>query len=148
MQTQHIISRRSVLSLCAGYSIALMGLLSPTWVSAQESGSDNKTTPTQQMDHSKMGGKHNDIKTTPTQQMDHSKMGDMHMDGMSMTGNTDYDFAVNMRKHHQMGIDMMQPEIKNGKDPKMVQMAKDMVATQKKEIAVLDQWIAANKKPK
>jgi uncharacterized protein (DUF305 family) len=34
-------------------------------------------------------------------------MGGMkHMEGMSMTGDADYDFAANMRKHHQMAVEM------------------------------------------
>lgn len=87
-------------------------------------------------------------KTQSSQKMDHSKMGDMkHMDGMSMTGDADHDFAVNMRKHHQMALPMLEDEIKKGKDPKMVQMAKDMMATQKKEITELDKWIQSHKKP-
>lgn len=79
--------------------------------------------------------------------MDHSKMDGMKgMGDMPMTGDVDYDFAAKMRKHHQMAIDMSQAELKNGKDPKMLQMAKDVIAAQKKEIAVLDQWMAAHHK--
>lgn len=69
------------------------------------------------------------------------------MGGMSMTGDVDYDFAANMRMHHQMAVEMSQAELKNGKNPEMLRMAKDIIAAQKKEIAVLDQWIKANKKP-
>ena len=47
----------------------------------------------------------------------------MDMSAMSMTGDADYDFAVNMRKHHQMALDMAQKELKNGKDVQMKQMA-------------------------
>jgi uncharacterized protein (DUF305 family) len=80
--------------------------------------------------------------------MDHSKMGMKHMDGMSMTGDTDYDFAANMRMHHQMAVDMSEAELKNGENPEMLQMAKSIIAAQKKEIAELDRWLAAHKKPK
>ena len=48
-------------------------------------------------------------KSMTTGQMDHSKMG-----GMSMTGDVDYDFAANMRMHHQNALDMSQAELKNG----------------------------------
>ena len=79
--------------------------------------------------------------------MDHSKMDGMkHMDGMSMTGDVDYDFAANMRMHHQMAVDMSQAELKNGKDPQMLEMAKNIIAAQKKEIATLDRWMEAHKK--
>lgn len=84
----------------------------------------------------------------PADGMDHSKMGGMkHMEGMSMTGNADYDFAVNMKMHHQMALEMAKAEIKDGKNPQMVKMAKSIVASQTKEIAAFDKWLAANKKP-
>ena len=92
--------------------------------------------------------KEHDDTSMPIKQMDHSKMGGMkHMEGMSMTGDVDYDFAANMRMHHQMAVDMSQAELKNGKNPQMLQMAKDIIAAQKKEITVLDQWMKAHKKP-
>lgn len=76
-------------------------------------------------------------------------MGGMkHMDGMSMTGDADYDFAANMRKHHQMAVDMSEAQLKKGKDADMLKMAKSIIAVQKKEIAELDRWLAAHKKPK
>lgn len=87
-----------------------------------------------------------DAKSMPSDH--HSKMGGMkHMDGMSMTGDADYDFAANMRMHHQMAVDMSQAQLKNGKDPEMLKMAKDIIAAQKKEITALDRWLAAHKKP-
>lgn len=76
-----------------------------------------------------------------TGQMDHSKM-----DGMTKTGDVDYDFAANMRQHHQMAVDMSQAELKTGKDPQLLRMAKEIIVTQNKEIAVLDKWITANQK--
>ncbi|PMV97108.1 DUF305 domain-containing protein [Pseudomonas sp. GW456-12-10-14-TSB6] len=85
--------------------------------------------------------------------MDHSKkdgmkdMGGMkHMEGISMTGDVDYDFAANIRMHHQMAVHMSQAELKNGKDPQMLQVAKDIIAAQKKENAVFDRWMKAHKK--
>ncbi|EIT67763.1 MULTISPECIES: DUF305 domain-containing protein [Hydrocarboniphaga] len=76
-------------------------------------------------------------------------MGGMkHMDGMSMTGDADYDFAANMRKHHQMAVDMSEAQLKKGKDADMLKMAKSIIVAQKKEIAELDRWLAAHKKPK
>ena len=65
--------------------------------------------------------------------------------GMSMTGNADYDFAANMKMHHQMGIQMAKTQIKNGKNPEMLKMAKAIVANQTKETATLDTYLAANK---
>ena len=84
--------------------------------------------------------------------MDASKMTGMkdtgamkHMDGMSMTGDKDYDFAANMRMHHQMAVEMSDAEVKNGKDPRMIRMAKEISSAQKKEIAEFDRWMAAHK---
>lgn len=74
-----------------------------------------------------------------------NKDGDSSM--MSMTGDADYDFAVNMRKHHQMALDMAQKELKNGKDAQLKQMANDIIASQTKEIAAFDQWVKAHPKP-
>jgi uncharacterized protein (DUF305 family) len=77
-------------------------------------------------------------------------MNGMHMKNMSdmsMTGDVDYDFAVNMRKHHQMGIDMANAQLKHGKNPIMLHMAKDIIAAQKKEIILFDQWIVVHKPP-
>lgn len=90
----------------------------------------------------------------PADSMDHSKMSGMknmdgmkHMEGMSMTGNADYDFAMNMKMHHQMGLEMAQAEVKNGKNAQMVKMAKTIVAAQTKEVAAFDRWLAAQPKP-
>lgn len=94
-----------------------------------------------------------DSQSMASEPMDHSKMdmknmsGMKHMDGMSMTGDADYDFAANMRMHHQMAVDMSEAVLKNGKNPQLLQMARDIITAQKKEIAVFDQWMAAHKKP-
>ena len=86
----------------------------------------------------------------PAASMNPSKMSDMKgmdsMKGMSMTGDADYDFAVNMKMHHQKALDMAQSEVKDGKNPQMVKMAKSIVASQTKEIAEFDRWLAANPK--
>ncbi len=116
-QTRNSRSHRSVLSICAVAIAAAFMATIPLWANAD------------------------DTKPMPAGQMDHSKM-----DGMSMTGATDYDFAANIREHHKRAIDMAQAELKNGKNPQMLQMAKDIIAAQGKEIAVLDQWLEAHKK--
>ncbi|MBC7608669.1 MAG: DUF305 domain-containing protein, partial [Polaromonas sp.] len=53
---------------------------------------------------------------------------------MKSTGNTDVDFAMMMRVHHQSAITMAEAELQNGKDPQMRVMAKDIIRAQKKEI--------------
>ena len=77
--------------------------------------------------------------------MDHSRMGnaDAHA-GMSMTGDVDYDFAVNMRKHHQMALMMAEAQLSNGEDATLRAMATQITAAQKQEIAELDRWIGAH----
>lgn len=69
-----------------------------------------------------------------------------HMDAMKSSGDIDHDFATMMRIHHQGAVDMAELELKKGKDPKMQQMAKDIIAAQNKEIAEFDQWLAQHKK--
>lgn len=77
----------------------------------------------------------------------HSSMKTMmkNMEGMKMSGDTDKDFAMMMRMHHQGAIDMAQIELKNGKDEKLHKMAKKMIEAQQTEIKELDQWLAKYK---
>ncbi|WP_237174025.1 DUF305 domain-containing protein [Paracandidimonas lactea] len=69
------------------------------------------------------------------------------MDAMKPSGDIDYDFAAMMRVHHQGAVDMAELELKKGQDPEMKQMAKEIIAAQKKEIAKFDEWLAAHPKP-
>lgn len=78
--------------------------------------------------------------------MHSSMMGTMKgMDSMKMSGDTDRDFAMMMKMHHQGAIDMAQMELKSGKDPKMKEMAKRIIEAQNKEIKEFDQWLAKGK---
>jgi len=78
--------------------------------------------------------------------MDHSKMTGMpHMEGMSMTGDVDVDFAKNMRMHHQMAVTMARAQIKNSKDAQLIKLSRTIITAQNKEIATLDAWLNANK---
>ena len=70
------------------------------------------------------------------------------MDGMQkmqMSGDTDKDFAMMMKIHHQGALDMAQMELTHGKSPIMKAMAKNIIAAQKKEIAQFDRWLATQK---
>ena len=69
------------------------------------------------------------------------------MSSMAMTGNPDVDFAMMMRMHHQGAIDMAQAELKNGKEPQMRKIAQSIVASQKKEIAQFDRFLAKHAHP-
>jgi len=78
-------------------------------------------------------------------QMDRATIVMQPMIAMSMTGNVDYDFAANMRNHHQMAITMAQAQLSNGKDSDMRQMAEDIIEAQKEEVAMFDEWMKDNK---
>ena len=72
----------------------------------------------------------------------------MGMDGMQkmqMSGDTDKDFAMMMKMHHQQALNMAEMELANGKSPEMMTMAKQIIAAQKKEIAQFDKWLAKQK---
>lgn len=79
-------------------------------------------------------------------EMRDSMMGMMKsMDAMKMSGDTDRDFAMMMKMHHQGAIDMAQIELKNGKDAEMRAMAKGIIEAQRKEIKEFDEWLAKRK---
>ena len=84
--------------------------------------------------------------TSGSDEMKHAMM--MGMDSMQklpISGNTDKDFAVMMKMHHQQGVDMATVEVAQGKSPVMKTMAKQMIAAQNKEITLFDQWLAKQK---
>jgi uncharacterized protein (DUF305 family) len=56
------------------------------------------------------------------------------MESMPMSGDTDHDFAMMMRTHHQSAVDMAEIELRTGKDPTLRSMAKNIISSQKKEI--------------
>lgn len=62
---------------------------------------------------------------------------------MFATGNVDFDYAVNLRMHHQLAVELSQEQLRNGKNPKLRSMAIQLIAAHKKEISVLDRWIAS-----
>jgi uncharacterized protein (DUF305 family) len=75
-----------------------------------------------------------------------SMMGMMkNMESVKTSGDTDRDFAMMMKIHHQGAIDMAQLELKNGKDATMRAMAKRIIEAQQKEIKEFDQWLAKGK---
>ena len=72
----------------------------------------------------------------------------MGMDGMqkmTMSGDTDKDFAMMMKMHHQQALNMAEMELASGKSPEMKAMAKQIMVAQKKEIAQFDKWLAKQK---
>jgi uncharacterized protein (DUF305 family) len=81
-----------------------------------------------------------------SQQMHQQMMGGMQkMQGMQPSGDTDKDFAMMMRMHHQSAVEMAQLELKEGKSPELKSMARKIIQSQKKEIAQFDKWLALHK---
>ena len=68
-----------------------------------------------------------------------------NMESMKPSGDTDKDFAMMMKMHHQGAIDMAEMELKNGKDATLRSMAKKIIKDQQKEIKDLDKWLAKQK---
>ncbi len=66
------------------------------------------------------------------------------MMSMPMTGKPDVDFAMSMREHHMGAIEMAQWQLDHSSDPKMKEMARKIIADQKKEIAQFDLFLARN----
>lgn len=64
------------------------------------------------------------------------------MDSIRMTSNFDIDFANTMMVHHQAAIDMSELEIAEGGDMKIIGMAKNIITSQKIEIAQLKNFAA------
>lgn len=67
------------------------------------------------------------------------------MENMKMSGDTDKDFAMMMKMHHQKALDMAQMELDHGKSPEMKKMAKQIIVAQKKEVAQFDRWLDKHK---
>ena len=70
---------------------------------------------------------------------------DTMMAGMTAkpTGDPDRDFVTMMLPHHAGAVDMAQVELKYGKDPALLKMAKDIVDSQTREIGAMRDWQTA-----
>ena len=92
--------------------------------------------PGMQHEHMQSGGSDGSMKMHMVMQDSQKKMNDMQM-----SGDTDHDFAMMMRAHHQAGIDMAQAEVDSGKDPEMIKEAKKIIASQREDIQKFDAWL-------
>lgn len=72
-------------------------------------------------------------------------MGMEGMQKMTMSGDTDKDFATMMKMHHEQALNMAEMQLAHGKSPEMKTMAKQIIVGQKKEIAQFDRWLAKQK---
>ena len=85
-------------------------------------------------------------KTQPASTTDYmvamAKMG-QHM-SITYSGNADNDFVAGMIPHHEGAIDMARIELKYGKNPQIRKLARDIIAAQTKEIALMNAWQAGH----
>ncbi|MDB5785791.1 DUF305 domain-containing protein [Caballeronia mineralivorans] len=101
----------------------------------------------QGMDMSASSGSQSDSASTKEfQAADHSMMSGMS--GVQYTGDADHDFVAHMIPHHQGAVAMAKVELKYGKDAKLRALAKEIIASQDKEIAFMKQWLAAHPQKK
>ena len=63
---------------------------------------------------------------------------------LTPSGNADKDFARMMLAHHQGAVAMAEVELRYGKDPELRTLATNIVASQTKEIAQMQSWLAAH----
>ena len=75
------------------------------------------------------------------------EQGHQHMMSMPMTGKPDIDFAMMMRMHHLAGIRMAEAELRDGKEAKTRDMARKIIASQKKEIREFENFLAKHGHP-
>jgi len=67
------------------------------------------------------------------------------MNNMQMTGNTDKDFAMMMKPHHESAVKMAEDELSHGKQPEVKKMAQKMIVDQSKEISDFKAWLSSQK---
>ena len=82
-----------------------------------------------------------------TSQAMHSAMdeGIQTMKSARMTGDPDVDFATMMKMHHEAGIKMAEAYLKDAEDPKIREMASEIISSQKKESKEFEDWLAAHR---
>ena len=64
---------------------------------------------------------------------------------IKFTGDADKDFLAAMIPHHQGAVEMAEVVLQHGKNPKIRQLAQEIIAMQKKEIAEMKQLLKDSK---
>ncbi|MFN8123852.1 MAG: DUF305 domain-containing protein [Thermoleophilia bacterium] len=72
--------------------------------------------------------------------MDMGGMPGMTMDADNVMAMSDQAFLAMMIPHHQMAVDMARIELKRGKDPEVLKMARAVVTDQEGEISQMQGW--------
>jgi uncharacterized protein (DUF305 family) len=99
------------------------------------------------MDMSAANGNQGDPASTKEfRAADHSMMSGMS--GVEYTGDADHDFVAHMIPHHEGAVAMAKVELKYGKDTRLRALAKEIIASQDKEITFMKQWLAAHPQKK
>ena len=87
-------------------------------------------------------------KSMDSMEMHKSMMSGMKgMESMKASGDTDHDFAMMMKLHHQNALAMANIELHQGKDPLLRNMAKAIIKSQTREIEEFDKWLAKHERP-
>ncbi len=87
----------------------------------------------------KMNGEmHHELSETMKDMMD-------KMNNMQMTGNTDKDFAMMMKSHHEGAVKMAEDELSHGKQYEIKKMARKIITDQNKEIIDFKAWLSSQK---
>lgn len=69
------------------------------------------------------------------------------MRAVPLSDNADADFTLTMIKHHTMAVDMATVAEAKSTDPKIKELAKNIIDAQTKEIAEMRKWLADNNIP-
>jgi uncharacterized membrane protein YbhN (UPF0104 family) len=64
-----------------------------------------------------------------------------HAMAAPLTGDVNVDFARGMIPHHQGAVEMAKIMLQHGRDPELRKLAQEIVASQEKEIAFLQDWL-------
>jgi uncharacterized protein (DUF305 family) len=141
---RHFGSKMFPMSVCAvTFAVAAL-TLAPTYATAGERITGDTPSVASATTHN---AKMNSPSGAPCSNETQGTQGTRALDGTSASasGNVDYDFAANMRNHHQRAVEMAQAQLINGTNPAMRGMANEIIATQNQEIITLDQWLATHR---
>ena len=138
-EVMNYVKRKPIQSLCLIPLVALWlttSTVSQAQTTSPAAPSASASAPKEGMHGGMMGS--SDMKQSMRAGMD-------GMQKMQTTGDTDKDFAMMMKMHHQQALDMAEMQLAYGKSAEMKNMAKKIISGQKKEMAQFDNWLAKQK---